>query len=152
MSEHDYEIIIGKWLGAMMLYGCMLLIALANLIVLFIYSTPDWQAMAVAFLGMILMGGALLAFGEFLSTLTKNQIVAGALTFGFLLLLWVLNWVGQYNSSTVGKVCEYLAIAPHFEQFSKGVVELKDFVYYASAIAFGLFLSKRSIESLRWRA
>jgi ABC-2 type transport system permease protein len=64
----------------------------------------------------------------------------------------VLDWVGSYNTSAIGKICSYLAIAPHFEQFSKGVVELKDTVYYLSAIAAGLFLSKRSIESLRWRA
>ena len=52
----------------------------------------------------------------------------------------------------IGEVCQYIAIAPHFEQFSKGVIELKDTVYYLSAIGLGLFLSKRSLESLRWRA
>jgi ABC-2 type transport system permease protein len=149
---HDYEIIVGKWLGSMLLYACMLAVSLLNLSILFIVSTPDWRAMLVGYLGLLLMGGAFVSMGAFISTLTRNQIVAGAVTFCLFLLLWVLDWVGSYNTSAIGKICSYLAIAPHFEQFSKGVIELKDAVYYLSAIAAGLFLSKRSIESLRWRA
>jgi ABC-2 type transport system permease protein len=149
---HDYEIILGKWLGAMLLYACMLAVSLLNLSILFIVSTPDWRAMLVGYVGLLLMGGAFLAMGAFISTLTRNQIVAGAVTFCLFLLLWVLDWAGSYNTSAIGRICSYLAIAPHFEQFSKGVIELKDVVYYLSAIAAGLFMSKRSIESLRWRA
>lgn len=148
----DYEIILGKWLGAMLLYACMLAVSLLNLSILFIVSTPDWRAMLVGYLGLLLMGGAFLAMGAFISTLTRNQIVAGAVTFCLFLLLWVLDWAGSYNTSMIGRLCSYVAIAPHFEQFSKGVIELKDTVYYLSAIAIGLFLSKRSLESLRWRA
>jgi ABC-2 type transport system permease protein len=136
----------------MLLYACMLAVSLLNLSILFIVSTPDWRAMLVGYLGLLLMGGAFVSMGAFISTLTRNQIVAGAVTFCLFLLLWVLDWVGSYNTSAIGKICSYLAIAPHFEQFSKGVIELKDAVYYLSAIAAGLFLSKRSIESLRWRA
>ncbi len=148
----DYHIIIGKWLGALMLYSCMLLIAVANLAVLFVHSTPDWRPVPVSLLGLLLMGGAMLAVGAFLSTLTNNQIVAGALTFGFLLLLWVLNWMSSFETSLVARVCDYLAISGHFEQFSRGVIELKDVLYYLSAIALGLFLSKRSLEALRWKS
>jgi ABC-2 type transport system permease protein len=147
----DYEIIFGKWLAAMLLYGCMLAVSMLNLSLLFVLSEPDWRALAVGYLGLLLMGGTFFALGGFVSTLTKNQIVAGALTFGLFLMLWVLDWVNAYSTSTLGKVCQYLAVAPHFEQFSKGVIELKDAVYYISAIALGLFLSKRSLESLRWR-
>jgi ABC-2 type transport system permease protein len=148
----DYEIILGKWLGAMLLYCCMLAVSLLNMSVLFIVSTPDWRAMLVGYLGLLLMGGAFLSLGAFISTLTRNQIVAGAVTFCTFLLLWVLDWTSSYNTSIIGQLCGYIAIAPHFEQFSRGVIELKDAVYYLSAIAVGLFLSKRSIESLRWRA
>lgn len=147
----DYEIIFGKWLAAMLLFACMLAISMLNLSVLFVLSTPDWRALAVGYLGLLLMGGTFLSLGAFISTLTRNQIVAGALTFGLFLLLWVLDWVNSYSTSWVGRLCQYLAIAPHLQQFSKGVIELKDTIYYVSAIALGLFLSKRSIESLRWR-
>ncbi len=148
----DYHIVIGKWAGALMLYACMLLVAVVNISVLFIYTTPDWKPLLVSLLGLLLMGGSMIALGTFLSTLTRNQIVAGALTFGVLLLLWVLNWVSSFESSTFSRLCEYLAISPHYEQFSKGVIELKDLLYYLSAISLGLFLSKRSLEALRWKA
>ena len=148
----DYEIILGKWIGAMLLYTSMLAVSMLNFAVLLIYTTLDFKALAAGYLGMLLMGGALLAIGAFISTLTKNQIVAGALTFGVFLMLWVLDWANQYSQSTIGKLCAYLAIPPHFEQFSKGVIELKDTVYYLSAITLGLFLSKRSLESMRWKA
>ena len=148
----DYEIIFGKWLAAMLLYGAMLGLSFLNLSILFVYSEPDWRALLVAYLGLLLMGGTFLALGAFISSLTSNQIVAGAVTFGLFLLLYVLDWVNAYSTSTVGKLCKYLAISPHFQQFSKGVIELKDAIYYVSAIGLGLFLSKRSLESLRWRS
>jgi len=148
----DYEIIWGKWLGGMLLYGCMLLVALVNFGVLFFYAAPDWKALMVAYLGLLLMGGALMALGAFISTTTENQIVAGSITFGLFLLLWVLNWATQYSTSAFGELAGFLAMPPHFEQFSKGVIELKDTVYFLSAIALGLFLSKRSLESVRWKA
>ena len=148
----DYEIIVGKWLAAMLLYSAMLGLTGLNVLILFIYSTPDWRALLVGYLGLLLMGGTFLAIGGFISTLTKNQIVAVTVTFGVFLLLYVLDWVNFYSTSTLGKVCQYLSVSRHFQQFAKGVVELKDVVYYASAIGLGLFLSKRSLESLRWRA
>ncbi len=148
----DYEIILGKWLGAMLLYVCMLAISMLNFSILFIISKPDWKAMLAGYLGLLLMGGAFFSLGAFISTLTRNQIVAGAVTFGVFLILWVLDWYGAYSSTTGGRLASYVAIAPHFEQFSKGVIELKDAVYYVSAIGLGLFLTKRSLESLHWRA
>jgi gliding motility-associated transport system permease protein len=148
----DYEIIVGKWLGAMLLYGCMLLVSALNFSVLLFYASVDWRALLVAYLGMSLLGGALLALGAFISTTTKNQIVAGSITFGLFLLLWVLSWATQYSQSTLGQLAGFLSMPPHFEQFSKGVIELKDATYYVTAIGLGLFLSKRSLESVRWKA
>ncbi len=148
----DYHIIAGKWVGALLLYACLLAIVAANFSVLFVYTTPDWKPVPVWLLGLLLMGGSMIAIGTFISTLTKNQIVAGVLTFFSLLMLWLLNWFSSYETSTFSRLCEYLAISAHFEQFNKGVIELKDLVYHLSAISLGLFLAKRSLEALRWKA
>src|SRR6202020_2259538 len=78
---HDLEIIAGKWLAALALYGMMLLVTLINLAFLFKYGQPDWKPVAIAYLGMILQAAGMLAIGMFISTLTKNQIIAGASTF-----------------------------------------------------------------------
>ncbi len=88
----DLEVIIGKWLAAVALYACMLLFTALNFAFLFKYGNPDWKPLAMGYLGLLLQAGALLAVGTFISTLTKNQIIAGAATFGVLLLLWVLEW------------------------------------------------------------
>jgi ABC-2 type transport system permease protein len=148
----DIEIILGKWLAAMILYLCLLGISVLDVVYLFVYGKPDWKAMLVGYFGLILLGAAFLGLGSFISTLTKNQIVAASLTFGVFLMLWVLDWVTSYSTGTVGKVVSYLSITTHFEPFAKGVLDLKDAVYYLSVIFLGIFLTARSMESLRWRA
>jgi len=148
----DIEIILGKWLAALVLYLCLLGISALNIVFLFFHGKPDWRPLLVGYLGLILMGAAFLGIGAFISTLTKNQIIAASLTFGVFLMLWVLDWVTSYSTGTAGKIVAYLSITTHFEPFAKGVLELKDAIYYLSVIFLGIFLTARSMESLRWRA
>lgn len=148
----DIEVILGKWLSAMLLYSGMLLLTALNFAWLFRYGNPDWKPVAVAYLGLLLQAGALLAIGTFISTLTRNQIIAGAATFGVCLLLWVFEWVSGYESTTWARVMAYLSVLTHFDSFSKGLLSLKDAVFYVTAIFLGLFLTARSMESLRWRS
>jgi ABC-2 type transport system permease protein len=148
----DLEIILGKWLAALILYACLLGISALNIAFLFAYGQPDWRPLLVGYLGLLLQAGSLLAVGAFISTTTRNQIIAGGVTFGACLLLWVLEWVAGYETATWATVLGYLSVVRHFEPFSKGVVDTKDAVYFASLIFFGLFLTARSLESLRWRA
>jgi ABC-2 type transport system permease protein len=148
----DWEIVLGKWLGAMTMYFCVLLVAAANVGLLFIYGSPDWRPILTGFLGLLLQGGTVLAIGTFISTTTRNQIIAGASTFSICLLLWVLSWVSSYNEAGWAQAIAYCSILTHFEPFSKGVIDTKDLVFYFSAIFLGLFLTARSLESLRWRA
>jgi ABC-2 type transport system permease protein len=148
----DFEVILGKWLAAVLLYGGMLLLTALNFSWLFRYGNPDWKPLAIAYLGLFLQAGALLAIGTFISTLTRNQIIAGAATFAVCLLLWVLEWVSGYETATYARVMAYLSVLTHFESFAKGLLSIKDAVYYVSAIVLGLFLTARSLESLRWRS
>lgn len=148
----DSEVIIGKWLAAVILYAVMLLFTAINFAFLFRYGNPDWRPMAMGYLGLLLQAGGLLAVGTFISTLTKNQIIAGAATFGVCLLLWVLEWVAGYETATWAKVLAYMSVITHYESFGKGVLDSKDAVYYVSLIFLGLFLTSRSLESLRWRS
>lgn len=149
---HDLEIIMGKWLAAMVLYIVMLGVSLLSMATLFAYGQPDWRPMAVGYLGLLLQGGCLLAIGTFISTCTKNQIVAGVAGFSVCLLLWVLDWMSSFQDSVSAKAISYLSVLQHFDSFSKGVLDSKDIIYYISAIFVGLFLTARSLESLRWRA
>ncbi len=149
---HDGEVILGKWLASVILYAAMLVFTCLNFLFLFKYGNPDWKPMSVSLLGVLLQAAALLAIGLFISTLTKNQIIAGTVTFGVCLLIFVLGWVGEYNFSTLARVSTYLSTTTHMQSFLKGVIDTKDAIYYVSAIFLGLFLTARSLESLRWRA
>ena len=148
----DLEVIIGKWLAAVILYATMMLFTAINFAFLFRYGNPDWKPLAIGYLGLLLQAGGLLAIGTFISTLTRNQIIAGAATFGVCLMLWVLEWVAGYETATWAKVLAYMSVITHFDSFSKGVLDTKDAIFYASVIFLGLFLTSRSMESLRWRS
>jgi len=148
----DGDVILGKWLASVILYAAMLLLTALNFIYLFKYGNPDWKPIVVGYLGMMLQAAAMLAIGTFISTLTKNQIIAGAATFGVCLLIFVLGWVGGYESSTWAQVLSYMSVTTHMESFAKGVLDSKDAVYYLTVIFLGLFLTARSLESLRWRS
>src|SRR5438034_10696361 len=148
----DAEMIIGKWLAAVTLYSCLLLFTALNFAFLFKYGNPDWKPLAIGYLGLLLQAGGLLAIGTFISTMTKNQIIAGAATFGVCLLLWVLEWVSGYETATWARVLSYLSVVTHFESFAKGVLDSKDAVFYLTVIFLGLFFTTRAMESLRWRS
>ncbi len=148
----DLQVILGKWLASVLMYGAVLGVSLIGLVALFAWGKPDWKPMLIGYLGLLLQGGSLLAIGTFISTCTRNQIVAGVATFAICLLLWVLDWVTAFATSTGGKVISYLSVVQHFEGFSKGVLDTKDLIFYLSVIFFGLFLTSRSMESLRWRS
>jgi ABC-2 type transport system permease protein len=148
----DLEIILGKWLAALTLYACMLLFTALNFAFLFKYGNPDWKPLAIGYLGLLLQAGGLLAIGTFISTLTKNQIIAGAGTFGVCLLLWVLEWVSGYETAAWAQVLAYMSVITHFESFAKGVLDVKDVLFYLTVIFLGLFFTARSMESLRWRS
>ncbi|MBI4459677.1 MAG: ABC transporter permease subunit [Acidobacteria bacterium] len=147
----DLQIILGKFLASFLLYAALLGITLLYVLLLFLYGDPDWRPLVAGYLGQLLLGGCFLSFGLLLSTFTRNQLVAGSLTFGLFLLLWVIDWVSDYSSSGIGQIANYLSFTTHIENFSKGVLDLKDIVYYISVIGLGLFLTTRSVESVRWR-
>jgi ABC-2 type transport system permease protein len=148
----DLEIIMGKWLAAVVLYAAMLGLSLLNLLTLYAYGKPDWKPMMIGYLGLLLQGGGMLAIGAFISACTKNQIVAAVGGFGVLLLLWVISWASSLDNSTFSRVLGYLSINDHLESFSKGVLDSKDIVFYVTLTILGLFLTGRAMESIRWRA
>ena len=147
----DFQIIMGKFLGALALYAVMLLITMVHIGLLFIYGKPEWKPIVSAYLGLFLMGGCFISAGLFISSLTKNQIVAVMATFALFLFLWVINWIGNFAGPQVEKITSYLSIIEHFDDFAKGVIDTTHVIYYLSFMTFGLFLTAKSVDSERWR-
>src|SRR5207302_1668251 len=145
----DFQIIMGKFLGALGLYAVMLAVSLIHIIILFRYGTPEWKPIATAYLGLLLIGGCFISLGLFISSLTKNQIVAGTVTFAVFLMLWVITWIGSFAGPTVEGLTSYLSIIEQWDDFGKGIIDTSHLIYYFSFITFGLFLTAKSVDSER---
>jgi ABC-2 type transport system permease protein len=147
----DFQIIMGKFIGALALWAIMLVVTLPHISLLFVYGHPEWKPILTAYLGLLLLGGCFISVGLFISSLTSNQIVAGMVTFAVFLFLWVITWIGSFSGPTVDKLTSYLSIVDHLDDFGKGVVDTTHLIYYLSFITFGLFLTAKSVDSERWR-
>lgn len=148
----ESQIVLGKFFASLTLYAIMLVPTAAYLAFMYFHSDPmpPWRMMLAGYVGVLLFGGALLALGSFLSSLTENQIIAAILTFTAFLMLWVLN-LGASASGTAGAVLGYLSVIAHYEDFTKGVVDTSALIYYLSFIFLFVFLTVRSVDSMRWR-
>jgi ABC-2 type transport system permease protein len=147
----DFEIIVGKFLGTVGLYLALLAVTAVYVAILFLYGRPEWRPLVAGYLGLLLLGSCFIAIGLFISSTTKNQMVAGAATFVVGLLFWIVSWFADSAGPTMASVLSYLSITEHFDDFGKGIIDSKHVVYYLSFISFGLFLTLKSVDSERWR-
>jgi gliding motility-associated transport system permease protein len=150
----DGQVVLGKFAAAVALYALMILSGLVNVALLWTYAAnpPEWKPVLTGALALLLLGSCFISLGLFLSSLTKNQIVAGILSFCLFLGLWTLGWADDPVAGPVMKTVAYLGVTTHMDEMAKGILELKDVVFYVSMIVFGLFLTHQSVESQRWRA
>jgi ABC-2 type transport system permease protein len=147
----DGEVLLGKFTAALAVYGFTLVLTGLYPGVLAYFARLEWGAVLTGYLGLLLLGGAFLAVGVLVSSLTENQIVAGFVTFGVLIGLWVIGWGADQAGGIWRTVLQHLSVIEHLDSFGRGVLETKDVVYYASLIALALFCTLRSLESKRWR-
>jgi ABC-2 type transport system permease protein len=147
----DIEITLGKFFGAVGLYGGLLLVSIVPVAILFGLGDPEWKPVVAGYVGLLLLGSCFLALGLFVSSTTSNQVIAGAVTFVVALMFWIINWFADSAGPTMGPILNYLSVTQHFDDFSKGVIDTKHLVFYLSFIAFGLFLTLKSVDSERWR-
>lgn len=147
----DFQIIVGKFLGAAALYCLMLGVTLPHVALLFIVGNPEWRPVAAGYLGLALLGVSFIPLGLLISSLTRNQIVAAMATFGVLLLFWTISWFASAASPVVQGLVLAISITEHFDDFTLGIIRLRHVVYYLSLTAFGLFLTGKSLDSERWR-
>ncbi len=149
----NLQVVLGKFLASLSFFVVMLIPTMLYMGLVVAYSTPRMPLgpLLSGYLGLLLLGGSLIALGVFISSLTENQIVAASITFGAFLILWVIDLSARSGGSTLQEVLSYLSVLNHFEDFAKGVIDTSSVLVYSSFIFFGLFLTYRSVESLRWR-
>ena len=147
----DYEIVLGKFAAVLAILLATLALTFFYFVLLFAYGDPDIGPVFTGYLGIILFGGASLSVGMLASSLTSNQVVAAVVSFGALLLMLLTNQAADITSGVAAQVLEGVSLSGHFDDFSRGILDTNNVIYYLSVMAFFLFLTIRNIESRRWR-
>jgi ABC-2 type transport system permease protein len=147
----DWGVIMGKFLAAFAVFATFLVFTVVYPVMFAFLTRIDWGQIASGYLGVFLLGGATLALGLFASSLTANQIIAAISAFALLLLFWLIG-APQEIGSAGGGLLGVLSLRDHLPNLAKGVIDTKDLLYYLCFAFFFLFLTKRQLESRRWRA
>jgi len=145
------EIVLGKFLGGLALV--LLMVALSGLfgLLVIVYGNPEVSMMLPGYLGLALMAMSFLALGTLISSFTDNVVIAYVGSLFALLVLYTIGWLGETVQGAAGGLIRYASITDHFQELTKGIVDTKDLVYFATLLVVGLFLTQRSVESVRWR-
>src|SRR3989441_4195629 len=147
----DLQVVLGKFLAAGVFYAILLLSTWVPTGVLYIYGSPASGPILTAYLGLLLYGLSIIAIGLFISSLTENQIIAAVISFGAIMLLWLVDGMAGSAESTTQEALTYLSILSHLDDFTKGVLATSHIIFYLSLTLVALFLTYRSVDSLRWR-
>ncbi|MHB8202827.1 MAG: ABC transporter permease [Desulfomonilaceae bacterium] len=148
---NDLGIVLGKFLAAVSVFLIMIACTLSFAFIMLTLGAFDIGVFLSSYLGLILMGSSFIALGVFISSVTENQIVAAAISFGAALMFWIISWTSSFTGQTLGAIIRQTSIIERLDSFLKGVITLSDVTYFVFFTAFFLFLSFRSIETQRWR-
>jgi ABC-2 type transport system permease protein len=147
-----FQTIMGKFLAALTLFVIMIAPTMIYYGIIEMYGSLEWGPILSGFIGLILFGGTFVSLGLLMSAFTENQIIAAITTFGLFLILWVIGWLASYSEGILNSVLNYVSLSWHFDDFAKGVLDSQHIIFYLSLICLGLFLTYRTVESMRWRA
>jgi ABC-2 type transport system permease protein len=149
----ELQVVVGKFLASLTLFAIMLLPTALYVFYLCFHSQPRSPLAVVltGYLGALLLGASLLAIGSFISSLTESQLIAVVLSFGAILILWVLDFAVRGSDSVAGQVLQYISVIHHYDDFTHGIIDTSSLIYYISVPILFLFLTVRSVDSIRWR-
>lgn len=144
-----WEIVIGKFLGAVTILLLMALGTAINLIPLYLFSEPETSTILAGYIGFLLMGMACLALGQFFSSLTANQIVAALITVSVLLGFWFVgNLQALQNEFFWWRLTGYLSFSNQYAEFIQGLVRTDAVAFFLLVCAISLTLNT---SYLQWR-
>ena len=147
----DWEVVLGKFLASLTFFLVTLALTLYYVLLLYVYGDPDSGPVWSGYLGLILYGATALSIGLLTSSLTNNQMVALVVGFGILLILFVIDLASGLVDGVGSTILTEVGLRAHLDDFSRGVVDTTDIVYYVTVIAIFLFLTVRALETRRWR-
>lgn len=145
------ELVLGKFFASFLFICIMIGLTGVYPAILLMFGNPELGVMAAGYLGLLLLATTFVAVGLLTSSFTENQIIAAVSGLVATLLLYIIGWPAETAGNVLGPLLRYLSVVEHFAEMVKGLIDTRDLVYFASLIALSLFLTQRSVESLRWR-
>jgi ABC-2 type transport system permease protein len=148
----DIDILLGKYFGCLGIFLGMLFLTFINVIIIgCIWNFTEIVPVFGGYLGIFLLGSALIASGIFISSLTENQIIAGFVTLGFFVFLWFLTWNEAAGSQAWIDVFRRISLFDRVINFFKGIINSKDIIFFLLFTCFFIFLTLCSLGSRRLR-
>lgn len=144
----ETQVVLAKFAASMSLIVLMLMLSSAYPIVLDIFGNPDWGPIFSGYLGLVLLGAALVGVGLLTSALTNNQVIAALLSLSVFLLLWIVDEYGYLLPEPFDSLVVNMSLSVHFKPFATGSMYLSDVAFYLSAAMLTLFFS---VRALAWR-
>jgi ABC-2 type transport system permease protein len=146
------QVVLGKFVAAWLFYVFLWLPTLSYAGILAYHHEVDWGPVASGYVGILGIGALFLSIGVLATAFTRNQLVAAILTFALLIPVFTFGLLEMLMNAEAAKtIFGYLNLWQHMEEFSKGIVDTRHLVYYASATAFFLFLATRALAARKWR-
>lgn len=145
------EIVMGKILGLMVAFLIIISTLLVHIIIVLCLSKPEIGLIFSSLLGLFLLGVTFISIGLFASSLTDNQIIAGVVSFTILLVLWIINWLASSFAGFLGQVFNSISFINYYSDFTKGIIDSANIIFYLSVTALFVFLTIRQVEARRWR-
>jgi len=147
----DAQVILGKFAGCFGVFFIMLFLTLPCFGFVVAWGKPEIGVIISGYIGIFLMGGAFISLGVLISSLTENQIIAAVLSFGSLLLFFMIGFAAAKAGPGMRDFLNYVSFIPHYAKFARGVLDTADITYYLLFIFVCVFLNMRVLESKRWR-
>lgn len=145
------SIVVGKYLAAMAVFGITMLISLVYPFIMFKFGEPALSEVIGSYLGFILLWGAFISVGVFISSLTESQMIAGVFTFAALLLIYFISWFeASVKSPVISKIIGWFSLLSRYGEFQSGILNFESVIYYLSFIFVFLFLTVRVIDRKRY--
>ncbi len=152
LPAKDSELVWGKFLASWVLFAVALAITMPLAITVSALGNLDWGPVFGGYLGALLLGAAYLAVGQFVSAMTENQILAFILALALCMVFYGLGtemFTGLFSDRTA-TVLRALGTGSRFESIARGVIDLRDLLYYASLTLFFLGLGVGVLRAKRW--
>lgn len=150
MPVTEAQVIVGKFVGVLALYVVLLLLTLPYPLSVSTLGNLDWGPVWGGYLGLLLQGSAILAIGLMASSWTSNQLIALFVALTLSVFFWVLDKFLALLPTSAASTLQWLSFDYHFQSMARGVIDLRDVLFFASVVVFALAVAFRALEARRW--